>query len=379
MKSIKIAYITETSPDDKHAWSGTVHYVYEALKKAGFTIEALGPASPIFVKYMLAIFNKISLFIFKKRIDYRHSKLYSFALGRIFNAKLKTADADVIVVCGGTEYGAYLVTSKPIYYVLDRTIEGALNYHTILSSLWEFSKKQSVYTDKKAMLESKKVFFSSQWAADHAIKNYGLTLSKIKVLPFGANMDKVPERSEIKKRDIRSQQRLLLIGTYWKNKGADIAFNALLHLLKNNFNASLTVVGCLPPEDLKHPKLTVIPFVDKNSNEGIHQLNELLSNHDFFILPTRFDCTPIVFCEASAFGLPILSANTGGVEGHIRDGKNGYLIPYEDKGEAYAEKIMWLVNTPEVYEQLCLSARQCYDTELNWSSWVTTFIKEIEN
>jgi len=379
MKSVKIAYITETSPNDKHAWSGTVHYVYEALKKEGFNVEAFGPASPVFVKYLLAVFNKISLFIFKKRIDYRHSKLYSFSLGRIFNTKLKTADADMIVVCGSTECGAYLQTTKPIYYVLDRTIEGALDYHTILSGLWEFSKKQSVYTDKKAMQESSKLFFSSQWAADHAIINYGLDLNKIKVIPFGANMDLLPKRSEIIKRDIRSRQRLLLIGTYWKNKGADIAFNALLHLLNNNFNASLTVVGCLPPEDLKHPKLKIIPFIDKNSKEGIHQLNNLLSQHDFFILPTRFDCTPIVFCESSAFGLPVLSANTGGVAGHIREGKNGFLIPYEDRGQAYAEKIMWLVKNHDVYEQLCLSARLCYENELNWSSWVKEFAKEIEN
>lgn len=377
MKSIKIAYITETSPDDKHSWSGTVHYVYEALKKEGFHVEALGPASPVFVKYLLAVFNKISLFIFKKRIDYRHSKLYSFALGRLFNAKLKTADADMIVVCGSTECGAYLVTTKPIYYVLDRTIEGALDYHTILSGLWEFSKKQSVYTDKKAMEASSLLFFSSKWAADHARNMYGIDDAKIKVIPFGANLDKIPDRNIALKPKDTTRWKLLLIGTYWENKGADIAFNTLQLLLKNNVDVELTVVGCKPPHTLAHERLTLIPFVDKNTKEGLDTLWALFLSHHFFILPTRFDCTPIVFCEASSFGLPILSANTGGVEGHIKEGVNGFLLPYEDKGEGYAEKIKWLVNNPEGYNQLRVSSRDHYEKELNWKNWAQSFSHEI--
>ncbi len=379
LKTFKIAYITETSPDNKHAWSGTAHYAYISLKKQGHTVFALGPKNPKFIGFFCKIINQLTLYFFKKRFDYRHSTIYSKAFGRLFSKELHKLNYDIAIVCGGTEYGAYIKTQKPIYYILDRTIEGALNYHTILSNLFEFSLKQSVATDKKAMLEATKIFFSSQWAANHAKSLYKLPHSKISVIPFGANLDKTPPKETALVEKDLSTIKLLLIGTYWKNKGADIAFNTLKYLLKNNIKASLTIVGCTPPAELKHDSLTIIPFVDKNSKEGIKQIWELYLSHHFFILPTRFDCTPIVFCEASAFGLPILTANTGGVAGHIFEGKNGYLIDYEDEGIAYAEKIMSIILSPNEYQKLKITSRQYYDEHLNWDVWANTFTKEISN
>ena len=379
MKTYRIAYITETSPDDKHAWSGTVHYVYEALKKQGHTLITLGPAKPKLAAIYCKVINQLSLKILNKRFDYRHSTIYTKAFGKLFTKKLSALHYDIVIICGGTEYGAYIKTTKPIYYILDRTIEGALNYHTILSHLLDFSKKQSVATDKKAMIESTKVFFSSAWAANHAKLFYQLAYNKIEVIPFGANLDKIPTHEmALAEKDLTSI-KLLLIGTHWNNKGADIAFNTLKYLLNKNVKATLTVVGCLPPNELTHPGLTIIPFIDKNSNEGIKQLWELYLSHHFFILPTRFDCTPIVFCEASAFGLPILTANTGGVAGHIYEGKNGYLINYEDKGMAYAEKIMSIIASPNDYKTLCETTRQCYENHLNWDVWAKTITQKIQN
>lgn len=376
LRTFKIAYITETSPDDKHAWSGTAHYAYEALKRYGHTVYALGPKKPGFIGFICKAINQISLAVLKKRFDYRHSRIYSKAFGRLFDAELKNLDCDVVVVCGGTEYGAYLDTNKPVFYILDRTIEGALNYHSILSNLLEFSKCQSIATDKRAMLNATKTVFSSEWAAGHAKKFYGLPDSKSTVLPFGANLDAVPDRETALKPKDNAVWKLLLIGTSWKNKGADIAFTTLLHLLDNNINAHLTVVGCKPPEDLKHERLTIIPFVDKNSANGMKELWALFLGHHFFILPTRFDCTPIVFCEASSFGLPILSSDTGGVRGHVKEGKNGFLIPFEDKGKLYAEKIMEIIRS-NIYPDLCKTTRQCYEEQLNWESWAKRFTEEV--
>ena len=128
-KELKIAFITEMSPKDKHAWSGTAHYAFQSLSNAVTQVTAFGPARPGLVRWLMMFANQISLRIFKKRIDYRHSRWYAQSFGRIFSQKLRKQDHDIVVVCGGTEYGAYLETSKPIFYILDRTIAGAINYH----------------------------------------------------------------------------------------------------------------------------------------------------------------------------------------------------------------------------------------------------------
>ena len=378
MTARKIAYISESAPGNKHAWSGTVHYVYQALKKSGHQVFPLGPARPGLTRLYLAALNKLSVWTFGKRIDYRHLVSYTKAFGRIFSKKLKQTEHDLVVVCGSTECGAYLKSTKPVVYVLDRTIGGAINYHTILSGLWDWSKQQSVFTDKKAMLESSFLFFSSNWAAQHAKELYSINPQKIKVLPFGANMDQLPARLDFSPKTTNKHWKLLLVGTYWLNKGADIALNALLILQNNGIEAELTVVGCSPPHPINNKGLNVIPFVDKNSTEGQKIMEKLFSTHDVFILPTRFDCTPIVFCEASAFGLPVLSADTGGVAGHVAEGVNGHLIPYHDKGEGYAKQILAWVQNIDQYNNLRNSSRQFYERQLNWDHWVQAFNRETD-
>ena len=373
MKALRIAYISESSPSDKHAWSGTVHYVYEALKKKGYQVTALGPARPRIERWVLALINKASLLLFDRRIDYRHTALYSKAFARVFEKKLNTTTFDVIIHCGTTETGAYLKTSLPVIYVLDRTIAGAIDYHSILSKLWKYSENQSIALDKKAMTEAHFVLFSSLWAAQHAQQYYRLPPQKIAVLPFGANLDEIPERSTVLINKPKDSIRLFLMGTYWDNKGAGIAVNAMKELRAAGYKVHLTVAGCEPPDGLQDPDLEIIPFIDKNSREGLLLIRELFLSHHFFILPTRFDCTPIVFCEASAFGVPVLSADTGGVAGHVQSGVNGYLLPYSDQGPAYANKILEILATPGRYEALCKTTRDHYEQALNWGVWSDRF------
>jgi glycosyltransferase involved in cell wall biosynthesis len=368
-----IAYISESGTDDRHAWSGTVHYVFTALINAGYTVKALGPARPQFLRYAMAAANKLSLLIFRRRFDYRHSEVYSRAFGRIFSKKLRRTQCDLVVICGSTECGAYLETDKPVYYVLDRTIQGAVNYHQILSNLWQFSLRQSIATDRKAMLGAKKLLFSSEWAASHAREMYKVPDDKLIVVPFGANMDKLPSREEALVPRQEGSCRLLLVGTSWKNKGADVACSAVSYLNEAGISASLTIVGCTPPEPVNDSNVTVIPFADKNTAEGQNLLKELYLSHHFFILPTRFDCTPIVFCEASAFGMPVLSADTGGVAGHIKTATNGYLIPYDDNGKGYAYKIIQILSDRSGYERLRVSTRDYFEQKLNWNAWAEAF------
>jgi glycosyltransferase involved in cell wall biosynthesis len=376
VKSLKIAYITEASPHDKHAWSGTAHYVFEYLKKAGHQVTELGPAKPGLVGFICKAFNQISLKLFNKRFDYRHSKIYSKAFGKIFEKKLRKLDHDIVVVCGGTEYCAYLETSKPVFIIVDRTIGGALNYHAILTNLWKFSLEQSVETDKKAMLDSRKVFFASKWSADHAEKIYNLPASKVSILPFGANLDKVPSRDLALKEKDTKEWKLLLIGTSWKNKGADIAVNALNKLREKNINASLTIVGCEPPSSFKHEHVTVIPFVDKNSESGLKKMWDLYLSHHFFILPTRFEAYGIVFCEASAFGLVNFVTETGGTASPVAEGKSGFLIPHEDQGELFAEKIYGVI-TANKYRELQISSRNYFEEVVNWETWTRNFTQQV--
>ncbi len=373
----KVAYITTSDPNDKHAWSGTNHYIWKILQTKFEQIDVLGPAEPKLTVFICKVIHAFSLMV-GKRFDYRHSTMYAKACARLFEKKLEGKNYDLIISPAGVSYIGYLKTKTPKVLVVDRTIAGTINYHNIFKKLWKFSEQQSINTDKVAMHNCDLTVFSSQWAADIAIKEYKLPVNKTIVLPFGANMDVLPSSEYVFNHKQHSGCNLLLLGVYWENKGADIAVNALNELVKMGIDAQLTICGCTPPEGFKNDRVTLIPFVNKNTEEGRKKLEELFLSHTFFILPTRFDCTPIVYCEASAYALPILSSNTGGVAGHITEGKNGFLIDYNDKGKAYAQKIVEILSEKGRYELLCKTTREEYDSRLNWGKWSEHFLNSVE-
>jgi hypothetical protein len=76
-----------------------------------------------------------------------------------------------------------------------------------------------------------------------------------------------------------------------------------------------------------------------------------------------------VISEASAFGLPILAPDTGGLRGSITEGVNGYLLPANSDGRAYATQIMRVIADPVQYEDLVVSSRTQFENHLNWDAW----------
>jgi glycosyltransferase involved in cell wall biosynthesis len=86
-------------------------------------------------------------------------------------------------------------------------------------------------------------------------------------------------------------------------------------------------------------------------------------------LPTRAECYGIVFCEASAYGLPVVTTNTGGVSGAVKDGVNGFLLSVDADADEYAIKIMELFSNDEKYYSLVKSSRDLFEKKLNWDAW----------
>jgi len=290
-----------------------------------------------------------------------------------FNAKLKNKKYDFLIAPAASGEIAFLKTDIPIIYITDGTFAGCLNYHKNLSNLAAWAIKEGNSIEQRAIDNSKLVIVSSQWAAKSVINDYRASSEKVKVIPYGANFEILPD--SISENEIPREWKLLFVGVYWESKGGDIAFNAFKILADKYPNIHLTVLGCTPPDNTTHPRLSVIPFIDKNNKEGQKKLFEIYKAHHFIILPTRFDCTPIVINEASAFGIPCLVADTGGVKGHLHEGVNGWLIDYNDTGKGYAEKIEALMNNPQQYIELRKTTRKEYLSTLNWQHWISELQK----
>jgi glycosyltransferase involved in cell wall biosynthesis len=307
--------------------------------------------------------------LLRKNFVYADSFLAAKGKARVAARRLSGQAVDVIVAPAGVTEIAFLKTDIPIVLVLDATYALLFDYYPEFSNVPKRLVHEMHRIQHLALEKASRIVFSSAWAAQSAIEHYHVDPHKLHVIPFGANLESPPDKRRVLQRKKSDRCRLLFVGVNWRRKGGDIAFETLLRLEEIGIQAELLVCGCTPPKEFSHERMKVIPFLNKNDERQRKELEELFLAADFLLLPSRQECWGIVFCEASAFGLPIIATNTGGISEVVRDGENGFLLQPDDTAVAYAEVIADVYRDDERYIHLVKGARAAFDTRLNWDAW----------
>lgn len=362
---MKIAFVTGGNPLDKGTWSGIYYHMGRSLQSYGHEVDFLGPVKPI-ERHWGKLRNKITNLFFRKFYDFKHSLLLAKGYARIFEKKLAVKKYDVIFAPAASVEIALLKTIIPIVYTSDATFDALKGYYGSFSNFVNGSEADKI--EYLALHNSTLVTYPSQWAATSAISHYQVNSKKIHQIEYGANLEQVPNLVAKNTESLRNLN-LLFFGVDWLRKGGSVAVEVLAILRSFGINAHLTVCGCNPDTIQDNPNITVIPFLDKNQPQDQKTIDELLIKAHFLILPSAKECFGIVFCEASAYGIPSLAYNTGGVNGAINDGINGYLLPENSTAMDFANKIIPLIQNPALYVQISNAARKMYETKLNWTIW----------
>jgi glycosyltransferase involved in cell wall biosynthesis len=375
---VHIAFLSVYDARDKRSWSGIPYYIAQSLGRHCGEVHYLGP----FPSGRLFSLLRAGAFLLRKltgkRFDYVHSTFLARHYGRYFTARLREGRYDVVMAPVGSSVVAFLQTDLPVVLLSDTTFANMIDYYPAYSRLFGFSRKMGMEVERRAFQKASALLFPSHWAAESAVRDFGVAPEKVHLLPLGANLDTVPAREEVLARRKTGTCRLLFLGVDWERKGGSIAFETLLELRRRGIPATLTIIGCVPPDAYRDENLLIIPFLNKNDPEQRKQLNHCLLNADFLILPTRAECYGIVFAEASAYGLPSITTRTGGIAGVVTEGVNGFLLPPEAKASAYADKIAAVFGSDELYYSLVLSSRERYEESLNWDAWAEGFREILE-
>ncbi|QBD83252.1 glycosyltransferase [Ktedonosporobacter rubrisoli] len=369
-RPLKIAFLTEFALQEIKTWSwaGTYYHIAQAMQKYCGEITYISPVRGN-EQVIARLVHRASRLLLRKRYAYHNCVLVARQHAKRLGERLARQHFDLIVSPAGETEIAFLQTEIPIVLVEDATYGLLIDYHQEYINLVEQSIRELHLLEKMALTKASAVIASSPWAAHSIIEDYAIDKQKVHVLPFGANFTYPPEAAMVQERQRSSRCKLLFIGANWEHKGGSIAFETLLHLEEMGIEAELIVCGCRPPGGLSHKHMRVIPFLDKNDRKQNEELKGLYLSSDFLILPTRNDCTPIVCCEAAAFGLPVIIADTGGVSGVVIDGENGCILPYTARGDKYAAIIASLYRDQARYAQLVRSSRAMFETKLNWDAW----------
>ncbi len=372
---ITVAYLTIEDARDRRTWSGTHHFLLKELEQRVERVELLGPLKQPLTVTVCKVLNQLGLRLLGKRFNYRASPWVARSYARAVERKLAGVSADLLIAPAGLSTVAFLRTTIPIVYINDRSIAGALGYHDILVDLFDWSREQSLATERAALRNAALSVFSSDWAADAAKQAAPDVADRVRMIPFGANLPEAPPSISTGSAQ-GDTLKLLFLGVNWVEKGGPIAYDTLLRLKERGVAVQLVVCGCEPPSDCDDPALVREGFLDKNKADDLARLQEHLRTADLLLLPTRFEAYGIVFCEAAAYGLPVLATRTGGIPTVVQDGRTGILFGPDEGGADIAARILGLLADADRMERMRHEARVRYETVLNWSAFVDALLAQ---
>jgi glycosyltransferase involved in cell wall biosynthesis len=97
-------------------------------------------------------------------------------------------------------------------------------------------------------------------------------------------------------------------------------------------------------------------------------MHAAFSKAHFILVPSAQEPCALVFSEACAYGVPILTSDVGGVRTAVEDHVNGRLLPANQGAESFARIIVELLHRSSSYTRLCEGARHRFETILNWEA-----------
>ena len=242
--------------------------------------------------------------------------------------------------------------------------------HSWFSGFVFLSTWEGNIIEKKALKNSDYLVLTSEWTKNSVLHDYSISGEKISLAPMGANINNAPPVDSVIAREKGNICKLIFIGMEWDRKGGQIAVETVNELNRMGINAHMTMIGCKVPEEFQNENLTIIEYIDKSKEKDKELFLNLLYESHFLLLPTRAECFGIVFCEASAYAIPSIATDTGGIDAAIKNGDNGYRLPLSAGALEYADTIAEIYNDYEgKYKPLSISSRKRYDEICNWDNW----------
>jgi D-inositol-3-phosphate glycosyltransferase len=221
-------------------------------------------------------------------------------------------------------------------------------------------------TERRVFSELDLALWPSDWLTEAVNARYGLDPGRSRTVPWGANIEDPGPGTPAAAIGPGRPVEILLVGRDWTAKGGAITAETVEMLRARDVDARLTVIGCTPPAGINRDALTVHPYLDKSNPADLAVFQAAFRDAHFLLMPS-FESYGFAFCEASAYALPSLCLDAGGVP--VWNGENGHALPIGATAADFTALVQRYVDTPAAHAALCQSARRVYEEKLNWDSW----------
>jgi len=365
---MKIAYVTTYDASDVHGWSGLGFYLAKALQKEKAEMEFIGDLNIRHDKI-----TRIKKLFYSKALGqrYQYQREPWVATGYADQIESRLSPSVNCIVSPGSIPIARIRSKIPTVFYTDATFAGMLGFYDDFSNLCAETIRNGNLLEQEALSSCAMAVYSSDWAAKTAIENYTVDPRKVRVIPFGANVECNRTREDIK-RIVQGRPkdvcRLLFLGVDWQRKGGPMALEIAEKLNNAGLKTELHIAG------LRQPPINPLPdfvvdhgFISKSTPEGKAKLEQLIAGSHFLVLLSKAEAYGLVLCEANSFGVPDIVSNVGGIPTIVRDEVNGKLFSLQTSAADHALYIANLFSDYDRYEELALSSFEEYQQRLNWN------------
>jgi glycosyltransferase involved in cell wall biosynthesis len=227
------------------------------------------------------------------------------------------------------------------------------------------STNNKAYLSQLKILFEKAIYFivASQYMKRRLIL-LGCDGKKIKLIYIGV------ESSEVKpllwKEKIKGNPSIIFLGRLTNKKHPIALLHAFKIVLDSIPNATLSIIGDGPMKNDVDEEIVRLDLIGKVKMLGVLLreqsfpiMNEhwIYAQHSVTGLNGDTEGFAISLAEAALHGLPVVSTIHNGITENVLDGKTGFLVPEYDY-ESMAEKIIYLIQNPDIAEKMGKAGRE---------------------
>lgn len=215
---------------------------------------------------------------------------------------------------------------------------------------------------------------------DYIKKNFPKLTDKVITIPNFVDLELF---SPPLKKTRREVPEIIVVATIWQSKNALGFIDAVAALKESGHRFHISWYG-KDESNIDYfnncqKKIEELGLGDcLELKEKTTRIGERYQDADYFCLPSFYEGTPNVICEAMACGLPVVCSDVCDNSRYVNEGINGFLFNPKDTATVVNafEKLFALKE--EEYQQFRSNSRRIAEEKLSKESFVESYIKLIE-
>jgi glycosyltransferase involved in cell wall biosynthesis len=201
--------------------------------------------------------------------------------------------------------------------------------------VWEPLKSQ----ERQALASASKIWTISRYSRDCVCAANGIDPNQVEMLPCAINGNKFTPGSKLpelmEKYNLNNAKVLVTVARLWSGdiyKGVDVTIRALPQIIQVFPEIKYLVIGRGDDQPRLAQLAQDLGVSDRVIFAGFVPTEELIFHYrlaDAYIMPSQ-EGFGIVYLEAMACGIPVLSGDNDGSADPLQDGKLGWRVPHRD-------------------------------------------------